>query len=161
VRWDLEQFPWPWEDNSVAEVHMSHILEHLGERTEIYLGIVKELYRICMNGAVLRIMVPHPRHDDFLGDPTHVRPIMPDGWNLFSRAKNEDWKQRGCSNSPLGFYLDVDFEVTNVTYVLDGIFSSKVQEARLTQEQISEATRQLNNTVKEIRIEVKAIKPPR
>ncbi len=26
---DLEQFPWPWPDNTVNEVRMYHVLEHL------------------------------------------------------------------------------------------------------------------------------------
>jgi predicted SAM-dependent methyltransferase len=28
---DLEQIPWPWKDNSVDEVLMSHFLEHLDD----------------------------------------------------------------------------------------------------------------------------------
>lgn len=44
---DLETFPYPWQDNSVAEVEMHHVLEHLGQQTQIYLKIIQELYRIC------------------------------------------------------------------------------------------------------------------
>ena len=36
---------------------------------------MKELYRISCDQANIHISVPHPRHDDFLADPTHVRPI--------------------------------------------------------------------------------------
>ena len=36
---DLEEFPWPWDDESVEEILMKHILEHLGERTDVYRGI--------------------------------------------------------------------------------------------------------------------------
>src|SRR5947208_13026944 len=72
VKWDLEQFPWPWEDSSVGEVVMFHVLEHLGESTATYLKIIQEIYRVCQDGAAIQITVPHPRHDDFLNDPTHV-----------------------------------------------------------------------------------------
>jgi predicted SAM-dependent methyltransferase len=72
---DLEQLPWPWPDNSVDEIFLSHVLEHLGQATDVYLGIIKELYRVCRDGATITIIVPHPRHDHFLTDPTHVRAV--------------------------------------------------------------------------------------
>ena len=37
---DLEKFPWPWQDDSVDHILMSHVLEHLGERRDIYLQII-------------------------------------------------------------------------------------------------------------------------
>src|SRR4051812_28847226 len=95
VTCDLEQFPWPWEDNSVGEVEMFHVLEHLGESTATFMGIIKELYRVCRDGAMMRISVPHPRCDDFLNDPTHVRPITPEVMSLFSKRLNEEWKRLG------------------------------------------------------------------
>ena len=48
---DLEELPWPWPDSSVEEVAMKHVLEHLGAETDVYLGIIKELYRVCRHGA--------------------------------------------------------------------------------------------------------------
>jgi hypothetical protein len=66
---DLETFPWPWKDNSVNEIRLIHVLEHLGERKEVFLNIIKELYRICVASATIHIVVPHPRHDDFINDP--------------------------------------------------------------------------------------------
>ena len=70
---DMEVFPWPSPDDSVDEVLMAHVLEHLGAQTSVYLGIIKELYRVCRDGAKIKIAVPHPRHDNFLSDPTHAR----------------------------------------------------------------------------------------
>lgn len=43
---DLETFPWPWKESSVKEILLYHVLEHLGQNTDIFLGIIKELYRI-------------------------------------------------------------------------------------------------------------------
>src|SRR5438270_12013588 len=83
VQHDLEVLPWPWPDNSVAEIVLSHVLEHLGYDPKIFLGIMKEMYRVCQGGAAVRIVVPHPRHDYFLADPTHVRAITPFGLQLF------------------------------------------------------------------------------
>ena len=76
---DLETFPWPWDDLSVIEIQLIHVLEHLGQSTAVYLEIIKEIYRICQNGARIRIIVPHYRHQYFYDDPTHVRAINPHG----------------------------------------------------------------------------------
>jgi predicted SAM-dependent methyltransferase len=99
---DLETFPWPWKDSSVQEVLMIHVLEHLGQRVDVYLRIIKELYRICIPDARILIVVPHFRHDSFFDDPTHVRAITPMGLMLFSQDANRTWIERGESNSPLG-----------------------------------------------------------
>ena len=85
VELDLEVFPWPFKANEAEEVIFNHSLEHMGETTDVFLGILKELYRICKPRAKIFIFVPHPRHDDFLGDPTHVRVITPQLLSLFSK----------------------------------------------------------------------------
>jgi len=46
---DLEKFPWAFEDNSVDEIIMHHVLEHLGQTTEEYMNILAELHRIYVN----------------------------------------------------------------------------------------------------------------
>src|ERR1051325_5898267 len=71
---DLETTPWPWPSDCAEEVRFIHSLEHMGHDTEVCLGIMRELYRVCADGAKIVIHAPHPRCDDYLGDPTHVRP---------------------------------------------------------------------------------------
>jgi hypothetical protein len=158
---DLEQFPWPWEDSSVAEVELFHVLEHLGESTATFIGIMKELYRVCRDGAVIRIGVPHPRSDDYLNDPTHVRPITPEMMSLFCRRLNLEWKRAGASNSPLGLYHDVDFEVTSVNYDLTREWAQRLQSGAVTQQQLADAAKAQNNVVRQTRIELRVVKPPR
>ena len=108
---DLDELPWDWSDDSMEEVIMIHVLEHLGQSTEIYLGIWKELYRICKDNALILITVPHYKHESFVDDPTHVRAITPMSLELFSKKKNRKWIQEGAANSPLGIHLDIDFEL--------------------------------------------------
>ncbi len=114
IKHDLESFPWPWETNSVSEIALIHVLEHLGKETEVYFGIFKEIYRVCKHGSKIHIVVPHFRHQFFYDDPTHVRVITPLGLELFSKKKNQMWAQKGGANSPLGLYLNIDFELKQV-----------------------------------------------
>tara|TARA_Y100001968_G_scaffold329487_1_gene378929 strand:+ start:6098 stop:6664 length:567 start_codon:yes stop_codon:yes gene_type:complete len=111
IRHDLESFPWPWSDNSVSEIRLVHVLEHLGKETDVYFGIFKEIYRICRNGSQIFIVVPHFRHQYFYDDPTHVRVVTPLGLQLFSQKANKLWAEQGAANSPLGQYLGIDFEL--------------------------------------------------
>ncbi len=153
---DLETFPWPWEDDSVSEIQMTHVLEHLGESTRTYFSIIQELYRICQNGAVIHIAVPHPRHDDFLDDPSHVRAITPDGLMMFSRKHNEEWIAKGCSNSTLAMSLNVDFEIASFNLILDPEWSSR--RSKIGDEELLKSISRFNNVIKEIRVTWKVIK---
>ena len=153
---DLERFPWPWEDNSVTEALMIHVLEHLGETTEVFSSIFKELYRVCQPCARIYITVPHPRHDDFIDDPTHVRIVTPGSLRLFSKTKNLQWKEDGCSNSPLGLNLDVDFEIVDVEWVLDPIWAEILKDK--DQEITTQAMRRYYNVVREIKMVLEVIK---
>jgi len=109
---DLEVFPWPWEDNSVDTVLLRHVLEHLGQSTECYLNIIKELYRVCAPGATVTIEVPHPQHPDYFGDPTHCRPVTAESLWLFNRGRADEIISLRATATPLAAYLNVDFVMT-------------------------------------------------
>jgi ubiquinone/menaquinone biosynthesis C-methylase UbiE len=116
---DLEKFPYPFEDNSVDEILLSHVLEHIGQNPEIFNNIIKEFYRICKNNSVIDIRVPHPRHDDFISDPTHVRPITILGLQLYDKNLNEKWEKMKAANTPLALIHGVNFLIKDVNYVLE------------------------------------------
>ena len=158
VRCDLESFTWPWPDNSVSQIRLVHVLEHLGASPDVFIGIMKEMYRVCEPGGQIYIAVPHPRHDHFIGDPTHVRPVTPEMLHLFSKANNRRWKEIGANNSPLALYHDVDFEVADTTYILDEPYSSRARSGELSDEEIGRLLRTQNNICAEIRILLKVIK---
>lgn len=156
---DLEALPWPWPDDSVDEVLLAHVLEHLGARTEVYLGIIKELYRVCRNGATVTIIVPHPRHDFFLDDPTHVRAITPDGLAMFSQQQNREWMAKGAANTPLGVYHGVDFTIASVKDALDEYWHGRAQRREIKPDELNFAARHYNNVVSQTTIVLKAVKP--
>ena len=155
---DLEVFPWPFGDDSVDEIHMIHVLEHLGAQSDVYLNIFKEMYRICCPNAKIRIVVPHPRHDHFLDDPTHVRAVTPLGLALFSKKLNHEWIKKGNANTPLGVYIDVDFELVSHTMTLAPYWEKKMQNGKMTQEEIQRATEMYNNVVTQYEFLLKVIK---
>jgi len=158
LKFDLEQFPWPWHDNTVDEIRLIHVLEHLGKDVEIYFNIFKELYRICKNGTLISIAVPHFRHDFFFNDPTHVRVITPDGLDLFSKSFNNFCAENNLSNSPLGLYLDIDFEIVSKN-LKPGEAWFKLHPAKdVDVKALLEESTYKNNLIEEYQIVIKAIK---
>ena len=155
---DLEVFPWDFKDDSVDQIQLSHVLEHLGQTSEIYLSIMKELYRICKAGAQIDIKVPHPRHDDFITDPTHVRPILPGQFYMYSKKQNKEWREQGFGNTPLADYLDIDFEVGDVTWVVDNKWLQRLQGGEITSAELAEKAEHEFNIIKEVQIQLKVMK---
>ncbi len=154
--WDLEKTPWPWESNSVDEILMNHVLEHLGAETSVYLGIIREMYRVCRDGAQITIAVPHPRHDNFMTDPTHVRPITPEGLMMFSQEQN--LRDEHVPNTPLGIYLDVDFNVDKVEVMWAEPWRSRIT-TRAKEKQALDDALIHNNMIEQYKIWMRAIKP--
>lgn len=150
---DLEKTPWPWETSSVDEMRFIHSLEHMGQDTATFLSIIKEIYRVGRNGASVVIHVPHPRHDNYAGDPTHVRPITAQQFLLFDKQLNEHWKKtQSSAATPLGLYLDVDFATKESLVVLDPHYQNKLNAGAMTIEQITQAARDINNVIAELHI---------
>lgn len=152
VRCDLEVTPWPWNTGSVSEVIFNHCLEHIGADSRVFLGMMKELYRVCEDGAVVKINVPHPRHDNFIGDPTHVRIITPQMLTLFDEQLNKEWTEKGYANSPLALYLGVDFVIDSVNYILESPYSELYQNGEIDDDQLQLSIKEKNNVVSEIKI---------
>ena len=155
---DLEQFPWAFDDNSIDEILLNHVLEHLGQETEVFFSIMKEMYRICKDGATIQVNVPHPRHDNFIHDPTHVRVITPELLGLFDKEKCLKWKESGASNSPLGLYLDVNFKIETLRITLENEYLEAINTGRLTEAQVMDLMRKQNNVASEYCITLKAVK---
>jgi hypothetical protein len=157
--WDLEAFPWPFESDSVDEIVLRHVLEHLGGTLDCFLAIMKELYRVAADGAVIRIFVPHPRSDGFAGDPTHVRAINPAILSLFSLKNNRKWRELGWPNTPLAIYTGVDFDITEVHLELTPHWAAQMRSGEISREAVNFAIDSYFNVVDEIRITMAVCKP--
>lgn len=55
VVYDLNFMPYPFKDESVDQIYMNHVLEHLENPYEVML----ECYRILKFGGTIEIIVPH------------------------------------------------------------------------------------------------------
>ena len=160
VRHDLETFPWPWSDDSVDEIVLHHVLEHLGHDPDVFLAIFQEMYRVCRGGATIRIVVPHFRHDYFAGDPTHVRAITTHTLSLFSQRLNREFIQRRWANSPLGLYLGVDFELTEAQLKPSETWFRLHPEPQVDLEKLIFEGSLYNNLIEEIHMTLRVVKPP-
>jgi len=156
--WDLEVTPWPWETSSADEILMNHSLEHMGATTPGFFSIMKELYRVCKPDGRIVLHVPHPRHDSYLTDPTHVRPITPFMFGLFSKRNNREWEQTNVSNTPLGLYLDVDFRVAEANQVLDPYYADLFNSGGISEADLNRAIAERNNVVIEYQIVLSVVK---
>tara|TARA_Y100000768_G_scaffold383444_1_gene365631 strand:- start:740 stop:1297 length:558 start_codon:yes stop_codon:yes gene_type:complete len=155
---DLELFPYPIEDNSVDEIKMHHILEHIGRDPDIYNKVFKEIYRISSNDAKIDIIVPHPRHDLYLADPTHVRPITRLGLELFDKDLNERWKQSGVANSQLALIHNVNFKIIDVIVTLEKKYHDLLQTKQISNSELQDYISKYNNVVIETNFILKVIK---
>jgi len=147
---DLEKFPWAFEDNSVDEIIMHHVLEHLGQTTEEYMNILAELHRICKPDATIEIFVPHPYHYTFIGDPTHVRVITPEQFTLFDKDI--------FPNSPLRKSSGLEFKLDRLYYKPDYHYKLKLDAGEITHEEVRELAKYRLNIYEETRMIIKVIK---
>jgi len=56
IVWDLEKFPYPWEDSSIDEIYASNVIEHFPY--QIQDTILEEWHRILKSGGKLIIICP-------------------------------------------------------------------------------------------------------
>jgi len=150
----------PWEDNSVDEIILNHVLEHLGQNTKIYFKIWQEFYRILKDGAKIMIAVPHHRHDNFFHDPTHVRAITPATIDMFNQLKNVDDIEAKNQTSTLGLQYGIDIAVLETQYELTAWYEKYLKDIGQKMLDLEDMNR-YNNACSQINIIARAYKPAR
>jgi SAM-dependent methyltransferase len=107
---DLNSYPWPFEENSVAEVSASHVLEHLDN----FNAVVTELWRICEPDALIDVAVPFFLSTKFYSEPDHRIPFGIRSFDNYEFLGDrnlkfyERWKLSGRTNyqSPARFVVE-------------------------------------------------------
>lgn len=64
---DLNDYPYPFDENRFDHIEMSHILEHLHQPARA----MDEVHRIARPGATVRVVTPHYTSQLSYGDLTH------------------------------------------------------------------------------------------
>jgi predicted SAM-dependent methyltransferase len=85
---DMDQTPWPYEDNFFTRITADNILEHVGQNPRTFTNIMKEMYRISQDKAEWYIAIPQHRSDLFWDDYTHVRPLTVKTFKMFDQKYN-------------------------------------------------------------------------
>lgn len=97
VVWDLNQTPWPFEDDSADEIHAYEVLEHLGQQgdAKAFFAHFWEMWRILKPGGLVIATVPSWKSMWAFGDPGHRRVI--NGGSLIFLNQEEYHNQVGVT----------------------------------------------------------------
>ena len=67
VNHDLNQFPYPFDTETVDKVYIDNCLEHLDNP----LRVMEEIHRMLKKGGEVKVIVPYFRSPSAFHDPTH------------------------------------------------------------------------------------------
>jgi SAM-dependent methyltransferase len=106
IVYDLNQFPWPFEDNSFSYVHASQIIEHLNDT----IRVLEEIQRITKPDGIVYIGVPHYSSRIAIADPSHVR--------YFAATTFRNYLQSGCYVSK----KNIRFEILEIRMTFSKLY---------------------------------------
>lgn len=126
---------WQFESNSVTDISADNILEHLGDNPSHFLSILKEMYRISVDGAEWYVAFPHHRSDVQFDDFTHKRALTAKTFKMFDQLYNVESKGV-LSDSTYGLTYDMDLSILDVRYDLVDYWQNQVNENDITTKQL-------------------------
>lgn len=116
---DLENTPYPFKTSSVEEVVMDSVLEHLPSKPKDFFRIMREVYRIMQDGALLKVFCPHPFHRWQIVDFTHQKPIDREGLEMLDKSFCQDLVRKGDTKTPLALIYGIDFRLIESKSYID------------------------------------------
>lgn len=84
VVWDLNQFPYPFNDFSFSKIECLDVIEHL----DSIVRTLEEFHRILEPSGLLRITTPHFSCANSFTDPTHKWHLSYFSFDFFSEGHN-------------------------------------------------------------------------
>jgi len=156
---DLNVTPWPWKDNEFGHIVAKDVLEHLGDTSDDYMKIIKEMYRVSDNGAVWEVQVPHWRCDVSVDDPTHKRLLTLGSFMLLNQKKIFERIKENQSDSLLAFEYDIDLEVCDVQFEYLPHWEERRKRGEITEEDLNYALNTFNNVALSMKLLIQVNKP--
>lgn len=109
---DINDYPWPFADESVEEIHCSHVLEHFdhNRHNPERVRIMNEMYRILVPGGKATIITPHWASNRAYGDFTHAdKPVC----EMFYYYVSKEWRVLNAPDNDIewnkdGYFCDFD-----------------------------------------------------
>jgi len=77
----------PFPQSSVDKILCAHFIEHL----EDTIHIMNEIWRVCKDGAIVEIIVPHQSSRMAFADPTHKRIFNEESFGYFCSNGEHYW----------------------------------------------------------------------
>ena len=122
---DFNKFPYPLKSDNYDYVYAKSIIEHLWDLDKVF----DELWRICKNGAIIEIGVPHYSNKGAYDDIQHVH-FFNDRtfYNLvYDKRKIENLKKfeliyQKINPSPIGKFLPKKIRLY-LSYFINGLHS--------------------------------------
>ncbi len=112
VVWDVNCYPWPLPDSAFVRVYMSHIIEHM----EDIVRAMKEVHRVCRDGALVFITTPHFSSHNSYVDPTHRHHLAAGTFDYFTDRRFATFVGPQC-----GFALEAIELTFGGNLLLDGL----------------------------------------
>lgn len=100
---------WPWEDSSVSDIHMSHVLEHFTGPQRVH--IFNEMFRVLAPGGKSLIVTPHWSSQRAYGDFTHEWPPVSEFlyYYLSKLWREANAPHNDIQYNPEGYNCDFEF----------------------------------------------------
>lgn len=133
---NLFKYPWPFEDNSVLELHASHFIEHIpaievdahgnqvpfGEGQDALFRFFDEAWRILIPEGFFALQWPSLRSDRAFQDPTHRR-FIPEAMLNYLHKPWRETQKLDHYNVKCNFHYDV-------AHSYDTALNARVEEVR-------------------------------
>ena len=116
---DLDVLPYPFADNTFAEIHAYDVMEHCGKLGDwrFFFAQWTELWRISKPGGVFLGISPHVSSPWAWGDPGHTRIITAESLHFLDQSKY--WQVGATAMSDYRPYYHADWTILH-TQVDDG-----------------------------------------
>lgn len=87
VVWDLEQYPWPFDNDRFDEIHAYEVMEHLGRQGDYvsFFAHFHEIWRMLKDGGYFVMTSPRWDGQWAWGDPGHRRIISGQALSFLDR----------------------------------------------------------------------------